>query len=153
MTPSEKCEHCGEQFCYCPDRHREPLTTEEAKCSCLPPYQKCNYHKYEPLKQQPTSEPREPYLDEDHLYRKYEALKRANDRNMRVKFEWRDEADSLRTELAEAKAGRIEALNAYEHMVNCHSDRVKELDAERAKAEKLEEENKELRKRLEVNNE
>ena len=38
---------------------------------------------------------REPYLDEDHLYNKYESMKMANERNMREKFDALNELKAI----------------------------------------------------------
>jgi uncharacterized coiled-coil protein SlyX len=80
-----------------------------------------------------VSEVKEPYIDEAHLYNKYEASKMANERNMKEKFEALDKIKKLEVKLA-SKDSDIEFLNSVikerEFLNSVHLKTLKELEAE-----------------------
>lgn len=89
----------------------------------------------------PAKPPREPYLDEEHLYNKYQEMKAANERNLAEKFEalkqWKQtsalllqERNRLTAELADVRKERDAFKYAADQ--NCIA-----ADTYRALAEKL----------------
>jgi len=71
------------------------------------------------------SEVKEPYIDEDHLYNKYEALKVANERNMKEKFEALDKIKELEVKISDKGAELSEALAGRDQWRKTHLELTK----------------------------